>query len=265
MMSLYQLAHASPLTFHFPPFRQPHHSASSVSIVGGGSYPKPGEVSLAHRGVLFLDEMAEFTKKTLDMLRQPLQSGNITISCTHSTVTYPVRFILIGAMNPCPCGHLYSRTHYCTCTDKQIQAYQNRISGPIYDRMDILLQLQPVNLDKEANQSVETSTVMRDRIMRAREQQYKRYGQEICNGYVPYEQLLELQPLTSGQRKILQQVSSKQHWSNRVQTKIVRLARTISDLEGEAAISDKAIWEAMSLRRANTVEKRKGKAKWHNG
>ena len=148
VMSLYQLAKEKLPSPQIAPYRNPHHSASSIAIIGGGSYPKPGEISLAHRGVLFLDEMAEFPKKTLDMLRQPLEAGKVTISRAQSTVTYPSSFILIAAMNPCPCGFLGSNTHYCTCTPKQIQSYKNRISGPIYDRMDILLFLQSVNLDQ---------------------------------------------------------------------------------------------------------------------
>lgn len=147
VMSLYQLAKEKLVTPQITPYRNPHHSASSVAIIGGGSNPKPGEISLAHRGVLFLDEMIEFPKKTLDMLRQPLESGMVTISRAQSTVTYPSSFILIAAMNPCPCGFLGSETRYCTCTPKQIQSYKNRISGPIYDRIDILLFLHSVKLD----------------------------------------------------------------------------------------------------------------------
>lgn len=147
VMSIYQLAGLSQSSFQQAPFRNPHHSASAVSLIGGGSNPKPGEVSLAHRGVLFLDEMAEFSKRTLDMLRQPMETGKVTISRVASTVTYPSRFILLGAINPCPCGYLGSRNFYCTCTPKQITQYKNRISGPIHDRMDILLQLQSVSLD----------------------------------------------------------------------------------------------------------------------
>jgi magnesium chelatase family protein len=109
-----------------PPFRNPHHSSSGISIIGGGQYPKPGEVSLAHRGVLFLDEIAEFSKKTLDMLRQPLESGTVTISRTQATIKYPASFILLAAMNPCPCGYAGSNSRYCTCTPKQILSYQNK-------------------------------------------------------------------------------------------------------------------------------------------
>lgn len=248
VLSLYQLAKEQIINPHASPYRHPHHSASSVSIIGGGSYPKPGEISLAHHGVLFLDEMAEFTKKTLDMLRQPLESGKITISRAHSTVTYPASFLLIGAMNPCPCGYLGSSTHYCTCTQKQVRAYLNRVSGPIYDRVDILLSLNPVNLDQETGHS-EMSSDIRARVIKAQEQQYSRYQQEVCIAKVPFEVLMETSPLTATQRKLLSNYSSKQKWSNRVQIKIIRLARTISDISGSLQITDESIWQALNLRR----------------
>lgn len=139
MISIYQLGGAPINDYYFPPYRNPHHSASGVSIIGGGQIPKPGEISLAHRGVLFLDEVAEFTRKTLEMLRQPLESGEVTICRARSTVSYPAKFILLGAMNPCPCGYSGSNTHYCACTKKEIHAYQNKLSGPIRDRFDIIL------------------------------------------------------------------------------------------------------------------------------
>lgn len=150
VMSLYQLAREKRIHNQFVPFRHPQHSASAVAIIGGGSNPRPGGILMAHHGILFLDEIAEFFKKTLDMLRQPLETGEVTISRAHSTVTYPVSFILIGAMTPCPCGYLGSLQHYCTCSQKQIQAYRNRLSGPIYDRMDILLSLQSVNVNRSS-------------------------------------------------------------------------------------------------------------------
>lgn len=161
-ISLYQLALEKLESPQTAPYRHPHHSASSVAIIGGGQNPKPGEISLAHHGILFLDEMAEFTKKTLDMLRQPLETGKVTISRAHSTVTYPASFLLIGAMNPCPCGYLGSNTHYCSCTAKQIQTYRNRVSGPIYDRIDILLSLQPVSLE-QPQRARESSAEIRKR------------------------------------------------------------------------------------------------------
>lgn len=247
-MSLYQLAREKLLNPQIAPYRNPHHSASSISIIGGGTTPKPGEISLAHRGVLFLDEMAEFPKKTLDMLRQPLESEKVTISRARSTVTYPSSFILVAAMNPCPCGHLRSNSRYCTYTPKQVQAFKNRISGPIYDRIDILLFLHSVNLDQEA-QSRTSSTDMRKRVEKARERQYERYEGQVCNAKVPFEKLMETSPLKEHQMKMIRQVSTKRQWSNRVQIKIIRLARTISDLEGSRDITDESIWQAVNLRR----------------
>ncbi|MDR7078889.1 magnesium chelatase family protein [Neobacillus niacini] len=150
IISLHQLSGISYPNAKMPPFRNPHHSASGISIIGGGTYPKPGEISLAHRGVLFLDEIAEFPKKTLDMLRQPFENGKITISRTHATLTYPASFILIAAMNPCPCGYAGSNTHYCTCTPRQTLNYQNKISGPLRDRFDIHLTVNHVDLERKS-------------------------------------------------------------------------------------------------------------------
>ncbi|WHY86053.1 YifB family Mg chelatase-like AAA ATPase [Neobacillus novalis] len=249
VMSLYQLAGERSSQHQNAPYRNPHHSASSVAIIGGGSSPRPGEISLAHRGVLFLDEIAEFTKKTIDMLRQPLETGQVTISRAHSTVTYPSSFILIGAMNPCPCGFLGSHDYYCTCSPKQIQAYRNRLSGPIFDRLDILLSLKSINLDQPASNVQESSCDIRTRVEKARQLQYQRYQTEISNAKVPFEVITHTSPLTSDQQNMVSNVAAKQNWSNRVQIKIIKLARTISDLDGEDKITDAAIWEAMTLRR----------------
>lgn len=248
VLSLYQLANEKLPHPQNAPYRHPHHSASSISIIGGGTYPKPGEISLAHHGVLFLDEMAEFTKKTLDMLRQPLETGKVTISRVHSTVTYPASFILIGAMNPCPCGFLGSNTHYCTCGIKQIQSYRNRVSGPILDRMDILLSLTSVNLDLPNSVSTSSSDMQKS-VKRAIELQYERYQQPINNANVSYEKLKESSPLTEQQQKIITKVAYTHSWSNRVQIKIIRLARTISDLQGEPHITDESIRLAQQLRK----------------
>jgi magnesium chelatase family protein len=250
VISLFQLAKEKLVSISTPPYRNPHHSASSVAIIGGGSYPRPGEISLAHRGVLFLDEMPEFPKKTLEMLRQPLETGKITICRAQSTVSYPAQFILIAAMNPCPCGYRGSNSHYCTCTPNQIQSYQSRISGPLYDRIDILLSLNSVDLD-QTRPTKQTSADFRARVEKARERQYERYQEQICNANIPYEKLMMTSNLTVHQKKMVKQMSSKQQWSNRVQIKIIRLARTISDLDGSIGITDESIWKAMTLRRLN--------------
>ena len=253
VISLYQLAKETAPLPGLVPYRNPHHSSSSVSIIGGGSYPRPGEISLAHRGVLFLDEIAEFQKKTLDMLRQPLEAGSVTISRAQTTVKYPSSFILIAAMNPCPCGFLGSNTHYCLCTPKQIQSYKTRISGPIYDRMDILLSLKSVNLDQPVAEN-KSSIEFRSTVEKARERQYARYGESISNAKVPFDVLTKSSPLKEQQMNMIRQMSSKQQWSNRVQIKIIRLARTISDLEGSQDITDASIWKAITLRREQTYK-----------
>ncbi|MBB6446717.1 YifB family Mg chelatase-like AAA ATPase [Bacillus benzoevorans] len=249
VISIYQLAREKNDSYQISPFRAPHHSSSAISLIGGGTHPKPGEVSLAHNGVLFLDEMAEFPKRTLDMLRQPLESGKVTISRAASTATYPSRFILVGAMNPCPCGYLGAHNKYCTCTSKQVIAYQNRISGPMKDRFDLLLTLQSVSLAKEGVEQRQCSAEIRKRVVEARDRQYKRYGDGICNGNAPNELFLECTPLTSSQRQMMQQWSSKEQFSNRVQMKIHRLARTISDLQGQDELTNESLWEAVNFRR----------------
>ncbi|UCZ52930.1 YifB family Mg chelatase-like AAA ATPase [Bacillus shivajii] len=247
-VSLYQLAGAPYDSIMLPPFRQPHHSASAVSIIGGGTNPKPGEVSLAHHGVLFLDELAEFTKKTLDMLRQPLENKKVTISRVHSTVTYPANFIFIAAMNPCPCGYLGSNKHYCSCTENQIKSYQNRVSGPIRDRIDILFSLRPVNLKEHNFQDIESSRAIQKRVMKAREKQYERFGTKAWNANVPFETLIRASPLSESQQQNVQHLCAKEGLSNRVQIKLIRLARTISDVNGSDQITDEAIEEAVKLR-----------------
>ena len=248
VISLYQLSQNSFPHSNMPPYRNPHHSASGVSIIGGGQYPKPGEISLAHHGVLFLDEIGEFSKKTLDMLRQPLENGLIMISRTHATITYPASFILIAAMNPCPCGYAGSTTHYCTCSKKQILAYQNRLSGPLRDRFDINLSLRPIDFNVAAHKKEEeASKIVRERVEEARNRQYDRYGMEVCNSRIPYEILLSKSPLTNTQNSTLQRLAIKESWSNRTQIKIIRLARTISDLQASPTITDQSIWEAIEF------------------
>jgi magnesium chelatase family protein len=256
MISLYQLSGHSYPHVKMPPFRSPHHSASSISIMGGGQYPKPGEVSLAHRGVLFLDEIAEFSKRTLDMLRQPLENGTVVISRTQATIKYPASFLLLAAMNPCPCGYAGSNSHYCTCTSKQILAYQNKLSGPLRDRFDIFLSLQTVDLKASREKEEEASSVVQKRVEDIRMRQYERYGKEMCNGRVPYETLMKLSPLTGEQQRTLHQFSAKKNWSNRTEIKIIRLARTISDMQGSDPITDQSIWEAVKLNNRPGVRSR---------
>lgn len=246
-ISLYELAGLDYSDSCLPPIRNPHHSASSISIVGGGQSPKPGEISLAHRGVLFLDEIAEFSKKTLDMLRQPIESGVITISRVRTIVKFPAAFLLIGAMNPCPCGYVGSISHYCTCSPKQVQSYQNKLSGPMRDRFDINLTIKPVVMSSAKNDGIETSESIRKRIMAAREQQYERYGQGITNSRVSFDILVKSGAMPDHIQDFLHRVTFENKWSSRAQIKILRLARTISDLKGIEEIYEDSIIEAINL------------------
>ncbi|MFZ3578050.1 ATP-binding protein [Virgibacillus sp. DJP39] len=195
------------------------------------------------------------------MLRQPMETGKVTISRAASTVTYPAQFLLLGAMNPCPCGYLGSRHFYCTCTPKQITAYTNRVSGPIQDRIDILLKLETVSLDQEIIDHNEPSIVIRDRVTIARERQYTRYGNRTSNAKVSNEKLLGCCQLNDEQQKMMQQWSSKHNWSARVQMKVIRLARTISDLSLDEHITNEAIWEAVTMRRSQSSKVQKGLVK----
>jgi magnesium chelatase family protein len=222
VLSLYQLAAVSvEPSLNTPPLRQPHHSSSAVSLIGGGSNPKPGEISLAHNGVLFLDEMAEFTKKAIDMLRQPLESGTVTISRALSTVSYPARFILIAALNPCPCGYRNSINRFCLCSPKQILTYRRKISGPILDRLDIFLQMKSVDLEKERTHAQETSISIKKRVIKARERQFERYGIHALNSYITSERFLETSPISKKQERDLQNLAMTHNLSTRAQMKIL--------------------------------------------
>ncbi|MBO0589602.1 ATP-binding protein [Sporosarcina sp. E16_8] len=219
----------------------------SISLIGGGTFPKPGEISLAHNGVLFLDELGEFSRKTLDMLRQPLERGEVTISRVKQTVTYPSTIILIAATNPCPCGYFGSLERYCTCTPKQVTDYQLKVSGPLLDRLDFVLTLKNVGLQQ--NDTIETSADIRERTTRARHLQRIRYGNGRLNGSVPFQQLYETCGLSCEQSSLIERTCFEQKWSNRTQAKLIRIARTISDLEGQEEITDPALQEAIGWKR----------------
>ncbi|MGG5255414.1 YifB family Mg chelatase-like AAA ATPase [Neobacillus sp. SM06] len=251
LLSIYQLSGMPLESFVSPPFRSPHHSSSSVSIIGGGQNPKLGEISLAHHGVLFLDEIAEFPKKTLEMLRQPLETEKVTISRVHATVMYPSSFILLGAMNPCPCGYNGSKNHYCTCSKNQVFAYQNKLSGPLRDRFDIFLKLDTENIGNQPKVPQESSETIRERVTQARERQYCRYGKEVANSRISYDLLVKKSPLSNRQQNLLQKIAQKQGLSIRAQIKMFRLARTIADLEKRDKIIDQNLWEAIKLHRPN--------------
>ncbi|MDN4605911.1 YifB family Mg chelatase-like AAA ATPase [Sporosarcina highlanderae] len=235
-----------------PPYRAPHHSASSVSLIGGGTFPRPGEISLAHQGVLFLDELGEFSRKTLDMLRQPMESGEVTINRVRQSVTYPSAFILVAATNPCPCGYFGSNEKYCTCTPAQIRSYQLKASGPLLNRIDFILTLKSVGVFN--NRQAESSIVIRERVTVAREIQRKRYSSVHLNGNVPVSKLMAATMLSDEQERFIQSICFREKWSNRTMVKLIRVARTIADLAGEQSISEASISEAIDcLRIASAI------------
>lgn len=233
------------------PFRDPHHTISDVALIGGGSNPRPGEVSLAHNGVLFLDEFAEFSRSSLEVLREPLENGQVTISRAKETVSYPAQFTLVAAMNPCPCGNLGNPLKPCTCTPMQINRYKSRISGPLLDRIDLTVNLNPVKYTDWNQQSEgESSAQIRERVLRAREIQRKRFAgtSTTANAFMSAKQLKEFCPLPAGADSILEAAMRKFGLSARSLDKILKTARTIADLEGVPHIETKHLVEVMQYR-----------------
>jgi magnesium chelatase family protein len=231
------------------PFRAPHHTASAVALVGGGSNPKPGEISLAHRGVLFLDELPEFDRRTLEVLREPLENGRITISRANRQVDYPSRFQLIAAMNPCPCGHLGDGTDRCHCTLDQITRYRSRISGPLLDRIDMHVEVprQPLQINQEAPNREEPSKAIRNRVIEAREIQLERQG--CTNQALHGLQTEEVAKPDKTGNALLHKAIEKLGLSMRAYHRILKVARTIADLEASPKVETPHISEAIGYRR----------------
>jgi magnesium chelatase family protein len=232
------------------PFRSPHHSISRVGLVGGGSNPRPGEISLAHNGVLFLDELAEFSRTTLESLRQPLDDGVISISRSIGKVQFPSNFSLIAAMNPCPCGYLGSKKRRCTCSHKQISDYRSRISGPLLDRIDLHIDVPAIQSEIFAMQSVgETSVSIRGRVAAARELQRKRSdGKVYCNARIPDGRLRQLCALGDGELHLMQLAIEQGALSARASGRVLRVARTIADLDGSERVASQHLMEAFQYR-----------------
>ena len=233
------------------PFRDPHHTISDVALIGGGSTPRPGEVSLAHNGVLFLDEFAEFSRSSLEVLREPLENGRVTISRAKETVSYPARFTLIAAMNPCPCGHLGDPIKPCTCSPMQVNRYKSRISGPLLDRIDLTVNLNPVKYsDWNKKSEGETSAQIRERVLKAREIQRNRFKNSAttANAFMTPKEIKEFCLLPAGADAILETAMRKFGLSARSLDKILKTARTIADLDGKENIEVKHLVEVMQYR-----------------
>ncbi|HHU79088.1 MAG: YifB family Mg chelatase-like AAA ATPase [Caldicoprobacterales bacterium] len=245
------LLDASEGMIHTRPFRTPHHTISNVALVGGGRVPKPGEISLAHNGVLFLDELPEFRRDVLEVLRQPLEDGRITVSRAQGTVVFPAKFMLVGSMNPCPCGYYGDASHECNCTPYQISRYLDRLSGPLLDRFDIHLEVRPVSFEKlTGNHKGETSQDMKREVDIARAMQLERYSDKniYSNAQLQPKQLEEFCRLTHSQKKMMKDAFTAMSLSARAYDRILRVARTIADLDGEENILDHHLAEAIQYR-----------------
>lgn len=234
------------------PFRTPHHTVSPVALVGGGVNPMPGEISLAHNGVLFLDEFPEFSRPVLEVLRQPIEDRVITIARAKYTVDYPASFMLVASMNPCPCGYYGHPTRACTCQPGAVARYMNRISGPLLDRIDIQVEIQPVEFDDMASTAEsERSEDIRTRVMRAREMQQERYKAEKgihCNAQMNSRLLRRYAwPDAEGLEKLKERMM-RLNMSARAFDRILRVARTIADLDASPIVLSRHIAEAINYR-----------------
>lgn len=232
------------------PFRAPHHTASAASLAGGGSKPRPGEISLAHGGVLFLDELAEFSRLSLEVLREPLESGEITLSRALHRTRYPARFQLIAAMNPCPCGFLGDPDRPCRCTPEQIQRYRARISGPLLDRIDLHVPVQRLPPGELLNprDAGERSREVRTRVCRSRDLQQQRQG--CNNAQIPPDQLLQLCRLEDREKRYLESAALRMSLSGRALHRTLRVGRTVADLAGSPKVCIDHISEALAYRSA---------------
>ena len=232
------------------PFRAPHHSISDAGLVGGGQVPKPGEITLAHNGVLFLDELPEFRRNVLEVLRQPMEDGRVTIARSSATAIYPARFMLVAAMNPCPCGYFTDPKRECKCTPNQIRQYRGKISGPLLDRIDIHLEVPSIRYRDLAKRSgAEKSISIKERAQKARSIQQERFNNTTrCNALMTNREIKEYCQIDDSSQQLIEMAIDKLGLSARAYTKILKVARTIADLEEEKLVKSHHISEAIQYR-----------------
>ena len=250
---IHSIANVSNKVIESRPFRAPHHTASSVSIIGGGSRAEPGEISLAHLGVLFLDEIPEFPRNVLEALRQPLEDKTISISRANQKTTYPADFMLIATMNPCPCGYYGDPTHECTCTPQQILNYEKKLCGPLFDRIDMNITVQKVDntdLLKPISKTTDEHSVVKNNITKAIIAQRTRYGKnDFYNSSLSSHQVSTLLKLTKSAEQFLYNASEKLNLSARSYFKVIKVAQTIADLEGAETITEAHLSESLTYRK----------------
>ena len=233
------------------PYRSPHHTASSVALIGGGQWPKPGEISLAHRGVLFLDEIPEFARNVLEVLRQPLEEGRVTISRASTTQDYPARFLLVAAQNPCPCGYAGDQENVCSCSPSQLNKYSSKVSGPLLDRIDIVVRVQRVKKSQLMNRvSSESSADVKKRVINARKIQQDRFRKDSIssNNEMTNKQIEKYCDLNESGKSLMEQAINNLKLSARAYMRVLKLSRTIADLDGSKSIETKHIAEALQYR-----------------